>query len=80
MKQLIPGVLVDKTGHMLADAANIPACREFISRLRQAAADADLKANAATQYKANLHRQNARAARHDADALEATIPCVLAQG
>lgn len=58
----------------VANPDNIPAARAFVAELRRRADEADRQAEATTAYKARILRQNARAARKDADRIEKTIP------
>lgn len=66
--------VVPRGNKWVANPDNIPAARAFVAELRRRADEADHQAAATTEYKARLLRQNARAARRDADRIEATIP------
>jgi len=69
---LVPGLKL-KGRRLVADPDNLPAAREFVANLRREAEKLDKEAGAATKAKGRKLRQNARAARRDADRIERTI-------
>lgn len=65
--------LIIKNGRIYGDKRNADKARQFVARLRQAADEAERQAAATTPYQARLLGQNARAARRDADRIEASL-------
>ena len=59
--------------HLVADGKNAAAAQAFVETLRASALECEQRAGSVTPSKARELQQNARAARRDADRIEASI-------
>jgi len=73
MNALTENGLIIKNGRLCGDKRSPQKTLRFIAELRKRADDAEKKSLAVTEYKARVLKQNARAARREADRIESDL-------